>query len=145
MNTYGKHIVSAALLGAFILLALGSGMVKKQVTIQENMIPADFKEFSGTLLILNSETAWNNGIKRQFDANYKGKYAMVDADALDGSYPDTEEYRYVLGPDQYTGSSGLKIYIKDRLKNKKYYSEFTVSWNRLVKNYSIALENKRKK
>ncbi len=148
MSRREKWIASGLSIAVFFAIAAGVGLSTRQSALSKDMIPPEFGEFKGPLLIISNGDAWDKAARNAFEENYRGAFSFVETEDLDEKYPDKDSFRFCLNRDLFDGpdNAGTEtMWILDRAKMKKYYSNRTSFAGKLLMSYSVELEKVRKK
>ena len=147
MDRKTKWLLSWISILSFFAIAAGVGLSKRQSRVTGEMVPPEFGQFSRHFLIIRNDSAWNKMAQKAFEENYTGRFSFVNLDELETKYPDTLAYRFYLSRDLFNGPEDAgtgTLWIFDRVKSKKYYSNRTQYFEKLLRSYSIELEKARR-
>ena len=148
MSPLKKNLLTVFTILSFLVFAIASGRSRKGMTIQNDQIPPDFRSFNGTLLVIGQTNQWNKYMTKHFDENYSGKYLVTNSTELGNKYSDTEKYRYVLSREltivkevhtNKTAGVTERLVMEDRKTGKKYFTNRTKYFGKLLDRYSSAL------
>lgn len=138
-------IVVILLFGALVSACCVSG---KKVEITDAMIAPEYKDFNGTMLVLESYRGIDIGFKNRFEDHYKGEWVFAKKSELNDTYADIENYRYAVGGELSPGAGDahkVRHWMLDRKTKKKYYTPYTNGAGKQQTNFVKYIEERRKK
>lgn len=143
-NTY-YSIAMIFLFGAMASACCVSG---KKVEITDAMVAPEYKDFKGTMLVLESYRGIDIGFKNRFEDHYNGEWVFAKKSELNDTYADLEIYRYAVGGELNSGAGDahkVRHWMLDRKTKKKYYTPYTNAAGKQQTNFVKAIEERRKK
>ena len=155
-----NHLTSIFVIGLFILFAIGSSTLPKNISYT-SQIPPEWSKTVGTLLVMSHKhgNGYNTYMKKNFKEVYTGDYLVIEPNEL-VNYP-IDKYRYIFdaATDGNTvvhgagaaGGGGLDshwqsehaFFIIDRVTNKKYQTQDSGAYSKLMRGFLKALDDAR--
>lgn len=155
MKSNSSIIKIICLVSVFLFFTNCVSMPTESITIQSGQIPPGMTGYTGTLLILKHNKAWNKYADKYISENYNGEFIFVTEDEIENY--DLEIYRFILSKsNQLNRVGGTQVggdfvatedlYTIDRKTGKVYKTiEKTSFYGLLLKKYAKALERERSK
>jgi len=144
----------------FASAAIAKRKAKKELTVDNRAIPADFGKNKSTMLVVKTgKKSYDKYLIKNFE-EYVGDYRIVSAEALDSAkYSNKTQFRYVFNfkfeahiITGYDGSASTinvrRFSIQDRKDGILYQSPITSSYfgkvmKAYIENLNLEIENNR--